>query len=211
MDQNVKSSSMDAAVAPGSGVDLRLEEREVETLHVALAAGIAQGLEIAPVGPVILVRQLLGEVLPAAPAASGRQCHFQTNALPRRGTAKSFSPLFPRCPLNKSRDACTRRSAELFSRRCKSHVQHQFLHGFSPLSRRNSRPRMHLRAPLSPFRFTVTRVRSSGENRFGSFACWKRYSPLCDVRYTGPACSTREIFKTESFGNFNFSRPFSNI
>lgn len=51
---------MNAAVAPGSGVDLRLEEGEVEALHIALAAGVAQGLEIAPVGPLIFSRQLLG-------------------------------------------------------------------------------------------------------------------------------------------------------
>lgn len=60
MSQNVKGSSVDAAVAPGSGVDLRLEQREIETLHVALAAGIAQGLEIGPVRSLVLVRQLLG-------------------------------------------------------------------------------------------------------------------------------------------------------
>lgn len=43
----------------------------------------------------------------------------------------------------------------------------------SPLYRRNSRPRTPPRTPLraSPFHFTVTRVRSSGENRFESFAC----------------------------------------
>lgn len=97
MDQNVKSSSMDAAVAPGSGVDLRLEEREVETLHVALAAGIAQGFEIAPVGPLVLVRQLLGEVLAAASAASGHQCHFQTSTLPRENR-KIFFSTFPPLP-----------------------------------------------------------------------------------------------------------------
>lgn len=94
MDQNVKSSSVDAAVAPGSGVDLRLEEREVEAFHVALAAGIAQGFEIVPVGPLVFV-QLFGEILAAASAASGRQCHFQTNhslSRARAKTAKSFPP-----------------------------------------------------------------------------------------------------------------------
>lgn len=60
MGQNVKGPSVDAAVAPGSGVDLRLEQREIEALHVALAAGVAQRLEIRPVRPLVLVRQLLG-------------------------------------------------------------------------------------------------------------------------------------------------------
>lgn len=93
MDQNVKSSSMDAAVAPGSGVDLRLEEGEIETLHIALAAGIAQGLKIVPVSPLILGPQFLGKILATACAASRRQCHFRLNTLSRAKTANSSSPL----------------------------------------------------------------------------------------------------------------------
>jgi len=60
MDEDVKSSSVDAAVAPGSGVNLRLEERKIEAFHVTLTAGVAQGFEIAPVSPLILIHQFLG-------------------------------------------------------------------------------------------------------------------------------------------------------
>jgi len=106
MDQNMKSSSVDTAVTPGSGVDLRLEEGEVEALHIALAAGVAQGLEIAPVGPLILGRHLLRKVLAAASAASGRQCHFRLNTLSRENRKVL---VFTRAtPLNKTRDACAR-------------------------------------------------------------------------------------------------------
>jgi len=77
MDQNVQSSGVDAIVAPGSGVDLRLEEREVEALHVALAAGVTERFEIAPVDPLVLVRRILGQILAAASTATGRQSHFR--------------------------------------------------------------------------------------------------------------------------------------
>lgn len=210
MDQNVKSSSMDAAVAPGSGVDLRLEEREVETLHVALAAGIAQGFEIAPVGPVVLVRQLLGEVLPAASAASGRQCHFQTNALPRERTAKSFSPLSPRCPLNKSRDACT----ELFSRRYNSHVQHQFLHGFlASLSSElaSSHTSAHPSVSLTFSFHGNSRPLVWGESVWIFRVLKTIFSTVrCEI-YTGPTRFTREMLMTEILDKLNFSLPLRNI
>lgn len=116
MDQDVESAGVDAAVAPGSGVDLRLEEGEVEALHVALAAGVAERLEIGRVGPLILVRKLLGEVVLAATAtspaaaaaaasssaASGRQCHFRWNTplpFPWRETAIPSSSSTSSCCL----------------------------------------------------------------------------------------------------------------
>lgn len=110
MDQDMESAGVDAAVAPGSGVDLRLEKGEVEALHVALAAGVTERLEIGRVGPLVLIRQLLGEVVLAAATAvaattassssatttSGRQCHFRWNTLSLSlGTKpQCLSPLF---------------------------------------------------------------------------------------------------------------------
>lgn len=109
MDQDMESAGVDAAVAPGSGVDLRLEKGEVEALHVALAAGVTERLEIGRVGPLVLIRQLLGEVVLAATAVaaatassssatatSGRQCHFRWNTLSLSlGTKpQCLSPLF---------------------------------------------------------------------------------------------------------------------
>lgn len=118
MDQDMESAGVDAAVAPGSGVDLRLEKGEVEALHVALAAGVTERLEIGRVGPLVLIRQLLGEVVLAATAVaaatassssatttSGRQCHFRWNTLSLSlGTKpQCLSPLFlPPPPLTSS-------------------------------------------------------------------------------------------------------------
>jgi len=114
MDQNVQSPGMDAIVAPGSGVDLRLEEREVEALHVALATGVTERFEIDPVDPLVLVRQILGEILATASTATGRQSHFrpsgqmdgwmdgQTQQLARdltRGNRKRLPFLFSSSPL----------------------------------------------------------------------------------------------------------------
>lgn len=127
MDQNVKSSSVDAAVAPGSGVNLRLEEGEVEALHIALAAGVAQGFEIAPVGPLILGRQLLGKVLAAASAASGRQCHFRLNTLSRENRKVLLSARAARL-IRPAMHALG--GAPNFSHGDISLVQHQFFHRF---------------------------------------------------------------------------------
>jgi len=131
MDQNMKSSSVDTAVAPGSGVNLRLEEGEVEALHIALAAGVAQGLEIAPVGPLILGRQLLRKVLAAASAASGRQCHFRLNTLSRENRKVL---LFTRATrlIRPAMHALGR--ASNFSHGDISLMQHQFFHRFFPPS-----------------------------------------------------------------------------
>lgn len=103
----MESAGVDAAVAPGSGVDLRLEKGEIEALHVALAAGVTERLEIGRVGPLVLIRQLLGEVVLAATAVaattassssatttSGRQCHFRVEysfSFPWNETAMPFS------------------------------------------------------------------------------------------------------------------------
>lgn len=108
MDQNVKSPRVDAAVAPGSGVDLWLEEGEIEALHVALAAGVAQRLEISrpPIDPLILVYQLLDEILASSAAASAaaaaaaaprRQCHIF-------GRTRSFVLLSPRLSRARARN-----------------------------------------------------------------------------------------------------------
>lgn len=75
MDQDMKSARVNPWVAPGSGVDLGLEQGEIEALHVALAAGVAQGLEIAGVPRLVLVRRILREVLAVAPCRSQR--HFR--------------------------------------------------------------------------------------------------------------------------------------
>lgn len=72
MDQDMKSARVNPGVAPGSGVYLGLEQGEIEALHVALAAGVAQGLEIAGVSHLVLVRRFLREVLAASTAASRR-------------------------------------------------------------------------------------------------------------------------------------------
>lgn len=117
MDQDMESAGVDAAVAPGSGVDLRLEKGEVEALHVALAAGVTERLEIGRVGPLVLIRQFLGEVVLAATAVaattvssssatttSGRQCHFRWNTLSLSlGTKpQCLSPPFLPPPLTSS-------------------------------------------------------------------------------------------------------------
>lgn len=45
MHEQVEEASVHSAVAPRIRVGLGLEQREVEALHVALAAGVAQRLE----------------------------------------------------------------------------------------------------------------------------------------------------------------------
>ena len=47
MKQEIKEAAVDASVAPGIRVGLRLEQREVETLHVALAIQVARRIEAA--------------------------------------------------------------------------------------------------------------------------------------------------------------------
>lgn len=47
MHEQVEEAGVYPAVAPRIRVGLRLEQREVEALHVALAAGVAQRLELA--------------------------------------------------------------------------------------------------------------------------------------------------------------------
>lgn len=112
MDQNVQSPGVDAIVAPGSSVDLWLEEREVEALHVALTAGVTEGFEITPVGPLVLVHEILGEEVLGA--TTGRQSHFRTNgwtnrrtnsrAISRAATAKDSLYFFFFSPLLTARD-----------------------------------------------------------------------------------------------------------
>lgn len=158
----MKSSSMDAAVAPGSGVDLRLEKGEVEALHIALAAGVAQGLEIVPVGPFILGRQLLGKILVAASAVSGRQCHFRLNTLSRENRKVFLSARVAR--LIRSAMHAVLGGAPNFS-----HGDISLVHSInssadsSPVRRETRVYFFALRVSL--FHFTVTRVRSSEKNQ----------------------------------------------
>lgn len=79
MDQDMKSACVYPGIAPGTGVDLGLEQREIETLHVAFAAGIAQRLQITGVCHLVLVRDVFRKVL-AASATATRRCqrHFST-------------------------------------------------------------------------------------------------------------------------------------
>lgn len=72
MDQDMKSARVNPGVAPGSGVYLGLEQGEIEALHVALAAGVAQRLEIPAVPHLVLVRRFLRQVLAAASRRSQR-------------------------------------------------------------------------------------------------------------------------------------------
>lgn len=76
----MKSAGVNPGVAPGSGVDLWLEQREIEALHVALAARVAQGLEIARVRDLVLVRDVFREIFATSGAAgaTSRRCqrHF---------------------------------------------------------------------------------------------------------------------------------------
>lgn len=68
----MKSARVNPGVAPGSGVYLGLEQGEIEALHVALAAGVAQRLEIPAVPHLVLVRRFLRQVLAAASRRSQR-------------------------------------------------------------------------------------------------------------------------------------------
>lgn len=95
MDEDVKGAGVYPGVAPGSGVDLGLEQREIETLHVALAAGVAQGLQIAGVRHLVLVfRRVLRKVLACSRAASPRcQRHFSPKASSTRGKQQVYALL----------------------------------------------------------------------------------------------------------------------
>jgi len=171
MDQNVQSSGVDAIVAPGSGVDLRLEKREIEALHVALAAGVTERFEIAPVDPLVLVRQIFGEILAAASAATGRQSHFRPSGqmdgwMDRRTNSRAISraeiatgylsslllssplPSAPAVVLNERRDARAWRCSQLFSRRCISRAASISRAGWVPLGRVKRPPRVHHRLLL---------------------------------------------------------------
>lgn len=89
----MKSARVNPGVAPGSGVYLGLEQGEIEALHVALAAGVAQGLEIAGVPHLVLVRRFLREVLAASAAASCRsQRHPRAQFSPRGRRTRHNSP-----------------------------------------------------------------------------------------------------------------------
>lgn len=106
----MKSARVNPGVAPGSGVYLGLEQGEIEALHVALAAGVAQGLEIAGVPHLVLVRRFLREVLAASAAASCRsQRHPRAQFSPRGRRTRHNSPdkgaPFPPFPSKVSKSA----------------------------------------------------------------------------------------------------------
>lgn len=173
MDQNMKSSSVDTAVAPGSGVDLRLEEGEVETLHIALAAGVAQGLKIAPVSPLVLSYQLLGKILAAACAASGRQCHFRLNTFSRENRKVLLTTRAVRL-IRLAIHALGR--APNFSHGDISLVQHQFFRRFFAPSSWNQRPHTPSRTASLTFSFHGNSHSFVWGESVEYFACWKWYS-----------------------------------
>lgn len=87
----MKRASVNAGVAPGSGVDLWLEERKVEALHVALAAGVAQSLRSSSstvsctttaiaisstsAGQLFVATDFIGQLFAGASATPRRQRH----------------------------------------------------------------------------------------------------------------------------------------
>lgn len=80
MDQDMKSAGVNPGVAPGSSVDLGLEQREIEALHVALAAGVAQRLEITGVRHFVLVPHLLRKILASTVAVTAASTRCQRHS-----------------------------------------------------------------------------------------------------------------------------------